>query len=381
MPSCVACGSPHPDAARFCPRCGTTLGGGAARAASPQATPTTGAPDAARATMPAAMPRSPFRICAHCGANVPPVLQACGACDGPVSSAISIPYPPEGLMFVQVRLTLKCAQCGTKSPIDTPNMSGRYFCFGCGRDQGFDTDLWKERLIRIANIVGDGFWTNLRVYPPWPPITPEEDWLEDQDGWDDVAPIMPNLMQNFLPKIGLERPRLTMEQEGTVFGAGGIKTASYDVAYYPGHPLCAGCLSPVEVFFPRPGAAQVVCRACQVNETHVASPELLGECPELVAAVAPDLVEGRASVRVEQRGGTAALAILCPHCGSPITPSGADRVVTCTFCRTSSVLPERVTGAAGKPPAPSAWWMVLRAPCSLRVLLGQPGAGRHCDDD
>jgi hypothetical protein len=294
---------------------------------------------------------------------------------------VSIPYPPSGVMFIQVRLKFGCTQCGNRSPIDTLDADGRFFCFGCNQERLFDTDMWKEKLVRIAAVVGDAFWTNLRVYPPWPAVMPEEDWLDDQDGWDDVSEMVPRLMADFLPKVGLERARLTMEQEGTVFGAGGMKSGSYDVALYPGHPLCGSCRSPVEISFPARGVAQLVCRPCNVNETHHAPPSLLGECPELLAALAPDLVQGRPPARVEPKAGTAAMAILCPQCGSSLALPHGTRVAVCAHCKTSSLVPERAAGALGKAPDPEPWWLCLYAPSSLRNLLSQPGAGRNRDDD
>lgn len=331
--------------------------------------------------MPAGMHPSGLRICAHCGANVPPVLQACGACNGPVSTTLTIPYPPTGVMFMQVRCKFGCVQCGSKSPIDTLDADGRFYCFGCSQERLFDTDMWKEKLVRIANVVGDAFWTNMRIYPPWPPVMPEEDWLDDQDGWDDVSEMIPELMKNFLPKIGLEKARLTMEQSGTVFSSGGMKTGTYDVALFPGHPLCNQCRSPLEVSFPARGVAQVVCRRCNVNETHTAPQSIVAECPELLAAIADDLVQGRAPARVEPKAGTAALAILCPQCGSSLSLPHGTRVAVCQYCKTSSVIPEKATGTVGKAPEPEAWWMILYAPSSLRNLLSQPGAGRNRDDD
>lgn len=377
MLACSACGAPNDDHARFCSGCGKPQ---AAPPPAPAPAPAA-APDLANATMPPGLQASGLRICAHCGANVPPVLQACGACNGPVAQSISIPYPPPGVMFIQVRLKFGCVQCGQRSPIDTLDGDGRYFCFGCNQERLFDTDMWKEKLVRIANVVGDAFWTNMRIYPAWPPVLPEEDWLEDQDGWDSVAEIIPELMKGFLSKIGVERARLTMEQEGTVYGSGGMKTGTSDVALFPGHPLCSSCRSPLEVAFPARGVAQVVCRRCNVHETHVAPDNLLAECPELLAALAPDLVQGRAPARVEAKAGTAALAILCPQCGSALALPQGTRVAVCQYCKTSSLIPEKVTSAPGKIPDPEAWWMILYAPSSLRTLLSQPGAGRTADDD
>jgi hypothetical protein len=331
--------------------------------------------------MPSALRPSGLRICAQCGANVPPTLPACEACQGPVSSSVSIPYPPMGLMFVQVRCQFGCVQCGTKSPINTLDADGHFFCFGCNQERSFDTDMWKESLVRLANLAGDAFWTNMRVYPPWPQVMPEEDWLDEQSGWEDLSSMVPRLMKNILPKIGLERAQLTIEQSGTTFGADGMKTGTYDVEVFPGHPLCRRCRSPLEVGFPARGIAQACCRFCQVNEIYNAPYTLLQECPELVAALADDLVKGWAPARLEAKAGAAALAILCPQCGSSLSIAPGTRVAMCQYCKTSSLIPERAMSSAGKAPAPQAWWMVLAAPCSLRTLLSAPGAGRTQDDD
>lgn len=294
---------------------------------------------------------------------------------------LTIPQPAHGVVFVQVRLKLGCVQCGNRSPIDMLDADGRYFCFSCQQDRQFDTDLWHERIVPMAAIVADGFWTNMRMLPPWPPVMPEEDWLEDQEGWSEIGEVIPQLMKDFLPRIGIERARLTMEQEGTVFGAGGMKTSTHEVALFPGYPLCTICKSPVQVGFPKRGVAQVGCLRCNVHETHVSSEELVAKCPDLIAAIAPDHVQGRPPVRTEAKAGTAALAVLCPQCGASLAMPTGTRTVTCTHCRATAIVPERLAATPGQTPDPEGWWLALYAPCSLRKLLSQPGAGRNKDDD
>ncbi len=292
---------------------------------------------------------------------------------------MSLPAPQGAANWVQVRLQFGCVQCQQRSAINHFDIDGRYHCYTCQQERFFDADMWQEQIMPLVAATGDFFWTNARVFPPFPTVIPDEDWFEEQDGWNDIGDVMPVLLRDFLPHIGLTRPRLTAEREGTVMGAGGIKTATYQVALFPGHPLCGRCHLPYEVAFSERGRVSVRCPGCGVIENHRTPQAALENCPDLLAALAPEHVEGRAAARLEQRPGTAALAVMCPQCGSALQVTPGSRLVRCAYCGTSSLVPERATG--GAPPVPTAWWIAVYAPSSLRRLLLQPNAGKSDDDD
>lgn len=319
-------------------------------------------------------------MCSTCGANVPAPMNACMACNGAPSASMSLPVPQGGANWVQLRVELGCVQCGNRSALNTLS-EGVYFCTSCQADRKFDVDLWHEKIIPLSAAVGDVFWTNMCVFPPWPGVLPDEDWLDDQEGWDDLSGSIPAIMRDIFPRIGYERPRLRAEQEGTVMNSGGMKTATYAAEMFPGHPLCDTCKVPLVVSFPSRGVAQTQCPHCRASDTHKTPDSVLMKCPDLLAALAPELVQGRAPARLEQKPGTAAVAILCSGCGSALAMQPGDRIVKCQYCSTTSFIPERAMAVPAGPPQKKPWWIAVYSPSSLRRLLMQPGAGQNRPSD
>ncbi len=293
---------------------------------------------------------------------------------------MSLPVPQGGANWVQLRMELGCVQCGNRSALNTLS-EGRYFCTSCQADRQFDADLWHEKIVPLSAAVGDVLWTNMRVFPPWPGVLPDEDWLDDQDGWDDLSGSIPAIMRDIFPRLGYERPRLRAEQEGTVMSSGGMKTGTYAAEMFPGHPLCDACKVPLVVSFPARGLAQTQCPQCKASDTHKTPDSVLMKCPDLLAALAPELVQGRAPARLEQKPGTAAVAILCSGCGSALAMQPGDRIVKCQYCSTTSFIPERALPVQAGPPDKRPWWIAVYSPSSLRRLLMQPGAGRNRPSD
>ena len=367
---CSSCGAPNDAGARFCSSCGR-----------PAVAPAAAAPAAAppRAQVTPNYPQSGLRMCASCGANVPPSTPTCGACGAAPSPNLSLPMPQHGVNWVLMRVQFGCVQCGEKSPVNHLDVDGRYFCVSCQQDRQFDVDLWHEKIVPLAAATGDHFWSNTRIFPPWPTVVPDTDWFEEQEAWSNLADALPQLLSEFFPRIGIERPRLRAEQEGTVMSAGGVKTATYKVELYPGHPLCPQCKLPFEVQFPERGRAVIRCPGCGMTEAHRTPPEALAKCPDVLAALAPDHVEGRAAARLEPKAGTAALGVMCPQCGSALQLTPGNRLCKCSYCGTSSLVPDRVAGATASEPAP--WWLAVYSPSTLRRTLLAPNAGKKPAED
>ncbi len=288
---------------------------------------------------------------------------------------MSLPVPQGGANWIQIRMELGCVQCGNRSALNTMS-DGGYFCGSCQQDRKFDADMWHEKILPLCAAVGDVLWTNMRVFPPWPGVLPDTEWLEDLDEpWDDLADAIPTIMRDVFPRIGHERPRLKAEQEGMVMASGGMKTGTYMVEMFPGHPLCDTCKVPLDVLFPARGMAQARCPKCNASEMHRSPDSVLSKCPDLLAAISPDLVQGRAPARLEQKAGTAALAILCSGCGSALTLQPSERICKCQYCGTSSLIPDRAMTPRAGPPQKKPWWVAVYSPSTLRRLLMQPGAG------
>ena len=57
--------------------------------------------------------------------------------------------------------------------------------------------------------------------------------------------------------------------------------------------------------------------------------------------IAPEHVEGREVARISAQAGSAALAVVCPRCGSGLQLAPGARITNCPYCKTTSVVPSR----------------------------------------
>src|SRR5205823_6286210 len=128
----------------------------------------------------------------------------------------------------------------------------------------------------------------------------------------------------------------------------------------PGHPLCAQCKTPLAAQFPSDGVVTTTCSRCNTHETYRAPPAAKAASSDFVAVLAPDHVEGREAARVAPQQGSAALAVVCPKCGSALHLAAGARMTTCAYCKVTSVVPDQLAAAGAPPPSrPDPIWLAF----------------------
>jgi hypothetical protein len=279
---------------------------------------------------------------------------------------------------VQVRLSIKCTTCQRASPLSRLDMEGRYYCYGCNREQLFDADIWKENVLFLASGLGDALGSYAQTFPPWPPNAGEgrsHETVEQKiarleshsGGLDDVDDMMMMHLLGKCDEIGRTTGGLTVEREGMSMGGGGMRTRGIVLAMSPGHPLCAQCKTPLQTQTRSDGVVMTSCSRCNLHETYRLPPAAKSVCKDLCGVIAPEHVEGREAARITSQPG-AALAVVCPKCGSGLQLAAGERITHCAYCKTTAIVPEHI-GAASPPTLPDPLWLAFRSPSSVRTLL------------
>jgi hypothetical protein len=307
------------------------------------------------------------QICTACGATLS--NGHCDRCGG--QQGVTAPAPTRGIHWVQIRLAIKCSQCQRASPLNRLDTEGRFYCYGCGRDMFFDADLWKERVLGLASGLGDAYWASAGVFPPWPPNDPDEEQLEDADAEDKIgcdSDVWPHLLSK-CRQIGRGTGGLTIEQGGMSIGSAGMRTRGCALEMSPGHPLCAQCKTPLATDFPSEGMVQTTCTRCGTHETYRAPPAAKAACNDFAGVIAPEHVDGREAARIAPQAGSAAMAVVCPKCGSALQLAQGAHITTCAYCKVTSVVPDQFAAAGAQPGKPEPLWLAFRAPSVVRNVI------------
>ncbi len=272
---------------------------------------------------------------------------------------------------MQLRVLLGCQQCGNKSPLDHLDVQGRFFCTSCGQERMFDEDLWEEKVLPLASAAGDAYWARAGVFPTFEAPRAADDSDDDDEPLVLVRTVV-------LPKVGVTQTGLELNSSGMAMTGAGVKTCIMSARMTPGHPICPTCHVALQATTLDRGRIKLHCAQCGLDETHVAPGDALGACPDVVGVVAPEHVEGRQAARVEAQAGTAALAVMCPQCGSPLQPAtDGGRLTRCTYCGVASLLPSHVAprgAAAASTVGAPAFWVAFRAPSWARKKLAEIAA-------
>ncbi len=389
--NCSVCGVANEAGGKFCGSCGRPLGAEPAQApphgafggtvvmasaaqaqavahAQMHAAQAAQQPQGA-APPPQMQPQQAFgpQICASCGATL--ANGRCDRCGG--QQGVAAPAPIQGIHWVQIRLAIKCATCQRASPLNRLDTDGRFYCYGCGRDMFFDADLWDEHVFDLASGLGDAYWALAGVFPPWPPSDPTEDQLDDVDADEKIGcgtDVIPQLLGK-CREIGRATGGLTIEHGGMMFGAEGMRTRGCALEMSPGHPLCAKCKTPLATQVTSDGVVNASCSRCGTHETYRAPPAAKAACNELAGVLAPEHVDGREAARVAPQAGSAAMAVVCPKCGSALQLERGARVTVCAYCKTTSVVPDQIAAAGAQPGKPEPLWLAFRAPSAVRNVM------------
>lgn len=350
---CPRCGAALPSGAAFCNRCGADARAAAALAA------------AAQAAQPVMRARAGFvavgrgmSVCHACGALAPTHRSSCEVCGQPVGSSLeAIPPRADDLSFVQLRVQIKCRQCGGAFPLDEPELEESVTCPRCSTTQAFDLEAWSDAFAH-AHLVGD-------VYGP------------RGDSFRRALP--PG--RDPSPGMGNDTAVYALELSGMSVEGGVMKTRNLHASCAPGQPLCDKCGSPRE---PLPlqgmrGAPELQMRCVGCGDTaRYAIPSMAaGLAPGLVGFVAEGLRVDRPEARLDGTSAGMVIALKCPSCGGGLNVTPGSHVAICTFCKTESRIASRTllalksTTGAAKP-----WWAVFRgdAPGRAALLAGDSGS-------
>lgn len=304
-----------------------------------------------------------LQVCAACGAIL--VNGACDRCGG--RQGVVVPAPEQGVHWVQLRLAIGCATCQRRSPLARLDMEGRFYCYGCGRDMFFDADLWKEYVLNVASALGDAYWASQRVFTMWPNVTD----VDEIAGSDEIEELCDDAVAAHLLKkcmeIGRTTGGLTLEKGGMTIGAGGMRTSACAFEMSPGHPLCTKCKTPLSTRVEPDGVASTVCSRCGVRESYRLPPAARSACNDLCGVISTDHVDGRENARVAAQG--AAIAAVCPKCGSGLQLAPGSRVAQCGYCKTTCVVPEMIALAGAQPGQPEPFWLAFRSPSAVRAAI------------
>lgn len=345
MISCPRCTQVLPDNATFCMSCGAALAGGYRQPQAPSALPGVRPGYSANG----------LRICHGCGAIAPTERQGCSIC-GLAFTRLEerAPERPDGAYWAQLRTELTCRQCGSKSPVDEPELEGTVTCAACHTVQAFDTSVWEEALAHahaVADLAGP---------------SPEG----RAGGSSSIAGRNPFLT------IGISNTTSTLELTGMTISGGVMRTRNLSVSASPGHPLCGVCHTPVEAQLDTrssrggPATISTRCPTCGDRAAYAMPHGLTALHAGLVLTLADDQRTDRPEARVNATSAGMVAALHCPSCGGAIDVQVGERGATCPFCKTACRIPQRTLLSLKKQnEKPRPWWALFRGPSPKRREL------------
>jgi hypothetical protein len=277
---------------------------------------------------------SSVSICRRCGVVAPAQGTTCEVCRQPLASVrVQSPPQPVDQVWVAVRCGFTCNSCQFLAPLDSLDTDGAVECAHCGLRQRFEVGNWRHALL-FAHSVGDLAGPNPEGRNPHPTI-----WIGSDNPYEKVGSV------------------LTFQHEQS-------NTLSIDAT--PGHPVCDKCAEPLHVHLTGPGACQTLCGDRGSYQTTDATRELYGG---ILAIVAEDHRSDRPKARSTATG-AGVVALSCPSCGAPLQLEGKSSIQTCSYCKTSCIVPHRsLSRALQVAVEPSIWWILMRGISPKRAEL------------
>lgn len=350
MISCPRCTQVLPDNATFCMSCGAPIQSGYR---APQA-------NAGPAVRPG-YSADGMRICHSCGAIAPTERTSCSICSHAFTRLEErAPERPDGAYWAQIRTELTCRQCGSKSPVDEPDVEGTVTCASCNTVQAFDISVWTEAFEHahsVADLAGPS--------------------VEGRGGGGaSIAGRNP-----FLP-IGISNTTSTLELTGMNISGGVMRTRNLSVSASPGHPLCSVCHTPVEAMIEGGTRVSTRCPTCGDRAAYAMPPAVTNLHAPLVLVLADDQRVDRPEARVNATSAGMVVALNCPSCGGAIDVEVGERTATCRFCKTACRIPQRTLLSLKKQnERPRPWWALFRGPSPKRTELEQAVTNPYAGDN
>ena len=294
--------------------------------------------------------------CPGCGALVIDTESPCSLCQADTGEAQPLVTPADSSHWVQIRLRIRCAVCSQYSPVGHLDDDGSFFCGSCGAERTFDVDLWKDLILPYASFVGDAFWARRGALEAWPDDGRMDDRLR---GYKTAS--------SDIMAIGVDCTSARVEVQGTTSLSDPMRSSRFVAQYAPGHPLCTTCQGPLKVALEKKGVLRASCAKCASDETHDIGDKV--KLKDFLGALAPDHIQGHPEVRLDSEAGSAALTLLCGGCGAPLTVSAGQRLVQCSYCEVSSLIPDRIGARSQSQEQPEPWWLHFRSPSGVRKAL------------
>jgi hypothetical protein len=276
-------------------------------------------------------------ICKKCGVVAPARGSACDVCNQSLQSmrATAPPLPPDQA-WVALRCGFTCNSCRFLAPLDSLDADGAVECAHCGLRQRFEVMSWAPAL-GFAHSVADLAGPNPEGRNPHPSV------------W-----------------IGSDNPHAyigdTVTFEQTNSGALAVDAS-------PGHPVCDKCAEPLHVTLTGTGSCQTQCPRCGDRGTFSVSDAARHLYGGILAAISVDHRSDRLKAQATATS-AGVMALTCPSCGAPLTLEGKTSIQTCTYCKTSCVVPHRsLSRALSATIAPTIWWVLMRGISPKRAEL------------
>jgi TPR repeat protein len=217
--------------------------------------------------------------------------------------------------WVCIEVTFKCRMCAFDVPLNHLDMDGAVLCARCGLEQAFQVAHWREMFAHAQN-TGDL-------------------WIETAIGESTSSAV--------LDELGENRVRVTAS---------------------PGYPRCESCHAQLEIAADD-GKTTTSC-ACGQTASYEIPPAARKVMQSLQAIVAAEHRTDRKAVKVDQNA--SAIAVACPSCNAPLEANESSKFLTCTFCNTTSRIPDRTWfRISGKDPKAEPMWLLFHGPSPSRV--------------
>lgn len=287
-------------------------------------------------------------LCPSCGVIGASQAEACPHCGTTYPRPVARIPRPSRHAWVAVRCSFQCRSCHFLSPLDEFDVDGSVECAQCGQSQRFDVEAWHDAL-EHAHAVGD-----LAFPQPQGRYLHPDVWIEPP-----------------FPAIGQTEVFAEHRQSGTETRDGVTIERSLFIEAGPGHPVCRACERAMDVDIDPGGETRARCSDCGTSTNYVLPPGGDRFTTALVGIVGEAHRSDQRRARLETSAG-GPIALKCPECAGAL-PDTRERVLTCTYCGTASLIPAQArTRDAGQVLQPDVWWVAFRGPSRRRDALESP---------
>lgn len=258
---------------------------------------------------------------------------------------------------MKVNAEFQCRACGHLSPLNHLDLDGSVRCLRCGLDQAFAETSWQKALAHahaVADLAG----------------APEGRKADECFSIEQENPF----------RAG---PSALYQESGFVLERGMQIPSTMRLYAELGEPRCEPCGGVLQLDA-RAADLHLRCTHCNDARVYRLPPEALRLSPGLVAVIQDEHRSDQLVTRVEEStSDPGVVALRCPSCGGGLQVRPGTRVVTCTYCRTSSRIPQKTLLRTGDPNVQKeAWWLAFQGPSPLRRKLERdPRSPREPGDE